>query len=123
MISYKIRVALNMLVEELNSLIEEYQKIFDTNRNDIEPTYIYDKLYIFFKEDLSFSNIPIFLKKEEISGRLIFIVDTSLVLHKRDTKTVGNIRMTFKFPRTVKKVEEIKYFLHNIEEILDKHNL
>ena len=123
MVSYKIRVSLNMLIEELNSLILEYQKIFDVNRGEIEPSYIYDKLYIFFKEDLSFSNVPIFLKKEEITNRLIFIVDTSLILHKRNIKTVGNIRLTFKFPRSVKKLEEIKSFLYNIEEILDKHNL
>ena len=123
MISYKIRVAFGMLLEKCDSLIQEYEEIFDTSLNNLDPSFIYNNLYLYFKEDLSFSNIPIFLKKEEITNRLIFLVDNSLVLYKNDIKTVGNIRLTFKFPRTIKNLDEIRLFLRNIEEILDKHNL
>ena len=122
MISYKIRVAFNILLDETKKIIEEYKELYDLNQ-EINTDYIYNKLYSFFKEDLSFSNIPIFLKKEDLTGRLIFIVDNSVILNKHGVKTVGNLRLTFKFPKKVKALEEIESFLKNIADILDKHNL
>jgi len=122
MISYKIRVAFNILLDETNKILEEYKQLYDLTQ-EINTDYIYNKLYSFFKEDLSFSNIPIFLKKEDLTGRLIFIVDNSVILNKRGVKTVGNLRLTFKFPKKVNSLEEIKNFLKNIADILDKHNL
>ena len=123
MISYKIRVAFSMLIEEMEKLINKNKNLFDENNDKIVPNYLYDQLYNYFKEDISFTNIPIYLKKEELTNRLILIIDKSVFLNINEIKTIGNMRIVFKFPKTVKKLIHIKNFLENIEKILDKHNI